>query len=427
MALNKKTNNNINKKNNTNANKDAKKKIASPNKNTPPRQRVDRPLSPSAAGRQQAAPSAQNKRQPVKPNPKQPPKNVPVKPASPGQPGVRPSVPPANKTPMPRNTAQNGLRTSSANTPAPTTNARPGNVPKPAPGSAPKAVKKPASNAAKKPAKKPAEKAPKRTKSSVRSKSTYHGGNYILYYMLAGVVAIIVLTILANTVLFRCNTISVSGNSRYSSEEIAERSKIEMGKNLLHINVRQAEENIVSSLAYIDAVKVKKSFPTSIDITVTEAEKWFCIRQGNTTAAVSYGGRIIEHSSPNGLTVITGYEPESVDIGAWLKSKTEGKNNIPEIILSAIEKASLENVDEVDLDDRFSIKMHIDGGRVNLELGTIADMESKLLVANELIRNKIAPSERGTVLLRNHEQATFIPEKAADEDELPDNPDDSDT
>ena len=236
----------------------------------------------------------------------------------------------------------------------------------------------------------------------------------------------IVLVILANTVLFRLNTISVSGNTRYTSEEIAERSRIEMGKNLLHINARQAEENIVSSLAYIDEAKVKKSFPTGINITVTEAEKWFYIRQGSTTAAVSYAGKIIEHSYPNGFTVFSGYEPESADIGAWLKSVTDGKTNMPGIILNAIEKASLEDVDEVELEDRFSIKMLIDGGRVILELGTIAQMESKLLVANKLIREEISPSERGTVLVSNPEQATFIPENIHDMDDMTDDPEASD-
>lgn len=276
--------------------------------------------------------------------------------------------------------------------------------------------------------KRPAAKAPQKpvVKSSARNRHKYHGGNYILYYMLAGVVVITVLVILANTVLFRCKNITVSGNFRYTAEEIAEQSRIELGKNLIHINARQAEENIVSSLAYIDAAKVKKSFPTGINITVTEAEKWFCIRQGNTTAAVSHGGKIVEHIAANGLTVFTGYEPESIDIGGWLRSKTEGKTNIPEIILGAIEKASLENVDEVELEDRFSIKMSIDDGRVILELGTISDMESKLIVANELIRNHIGATERVTVLLSNPEQPTVIPESIP-EPEQPSNSDDSDS
>lgn len=227
-----------------------------------------------------------------------------------------------------------------------------------------------------------------------------------MYYMLAGVVVITVLVILANTVLFRCRQITVSGNIRYTAEEIAESSGIVTGKNLLHINARQAAESIVSSLAYVDSAQVQKAFPTGINITVTESEKWFCVRHGNTTAAVSRGGKIIEHCAPDGLTVITGYEPESVDVGKWLRSETDSKTDIPETILGAIERISLENVDEVDLNDRFSIKMSIDNGRIILELGTVSEMESKLIVANDLIRNHISATESVTVLLSNPVQAT---------------------
>lgn len=399
--------------NNKKTNTKKKTAPADNRKNIPQQQR--RPVSPSAAGRQ--APPPQYKRLPPKTAADNTVKNAPAKNApakKPSKANARSEFLRNNRKPMP----QNARTMSSAKAPAPR-NAPSQNVSRPSGKTAPGIAQKPASKAA--------VKAPKRTKRTVQSKHKYHGGNYILYYMLAGVVIITVLAILANTVLFRCNTITVSGNTRYTSEEIAERSNIEMGKNLLHINVRQAEEKIVSSLAYIDAAKVKRSFPTGISITVTEAEKWFCIRQGNTTAAVSHAGKVIEHSPPGGLTVFTGYEPESVDIGIWLKSKTDGKTDIPGIIINAIEKASLENVDEVDLDDRFSIKMYIEGGRVTLELGTIADMESKLLIANKLILNKIAPSERVTVLLSNPEQATVVPEKISETVEPSEDTDNSDS
>lgn len=314
--------------------------------------------------------------------------------------------------------AQGGVRNTAnaARKSAPSQQKRPS--PKASPKAAPKKPPKKAGPSAQTQNKRPAPPAARgsaelrkdprtaRVQGTTRKRHRYHGGNYILYYILAGVVVITVLVILANTVLFRCKNIVVSGNTRYTAEEVAECSGIFVGKNLLHINTRRAEENIVSSLAYVDSVQVSKSFPTGINITVTEAEKRFCIKQGSITAAVSYAGKIVEHCAPNGLTVITGYEPQNVDVGSWLKSKTEGKTDIPGVIFGAIESASLEKVDEVDLSDRFSIKMYIDSGRVILELGTVSDMVSKLKVANELICNQLSSTERVTILLSNPIQAT---------------------
>lgn len=263
---------------------------------------------------------------------------------------------------------------------------------------------------------------PKQTRGGAK-RHRYHGGNYTLYYMLTGAVIITVLAILANTVLFKCKQIVVSGNARYSAEEIAAASGIALGQNLLHINTHTAEENVAAGLAYIDSAKVKKSFPTGINITVEEAEKWYCIREGGTTAAVSHAGKIVEHTSANGFTVFTGCEPKSVEVGAWFSSETESKSDIPPTIMRAVEAAGIEGVDEVDITDRFSMKMYVDGGRVILELGTASEMESKLVVAKTLIATEISPSESVTILVTDPIQPTVrrnYPEQSEPETSEPD-------
>lgn len=227
-------------------------------------------------------------------------------------------------------------------------------------------------------------------------------GNYILYYLMAGVVIIIVFVILANTLLFNCSSIEAEGFERYSAEEIAAASGITKGENLLHIDAAKAEENIVSSLAYIDMAKVTKKYPTRIIITVTEAEKWFCVYQDGITAAVSRGGKILEHCAANGLVTVKGFEAESIEVGERLKSAIDGKNNAPAEILTAAEKAGLSKITEIDLTDRFNIKILYDG-RITLEIGNITDIESKLTVGAAIIKEEISPTEEVVILLTNPE------------------------
>lgn len=262
-----------------------------------------------------------------------------------------------------------------------------------------------------------------RNKQAAVKRHRYHGGNYILYYILAGMIVITVLVILANTVLFKCKNITVTGNARYSAEEIISSSGIETGMNLLHISKANSAAKIESALAYIDSVEVKKSFPTGIEISVVEAQRWFGVQQGSITAAVSHGGKIVEHGRFDDLPLVLGMDAESVEVGERLKSTIEGKNDIPALILSAIESASLENVDEVDISDRFSIKMRLDGGRIILELGTSADMESKLKVAKRII-NEIGATENVTIIINNPTMGTVSNNTSANDPAAPDIPDD---
>lgn len=243
-----------------------------------------------------------------------------------------------------------------------------------------------------------------RSKAAPRKKRRYRGGNYILYYILAGIIVTVVMIVLSNTVLFKCGEIEVVGNKRYSAQEIAARSGLNIGDNLLHADTSAAAERIVSSLAYVDKAEVKKAFPTKFTVTVTEAEKWFAISQNGVTATISRMGKIIEQGNTDGLTVVKGFEAESIETGKWLKSKTDGKDEIPQLVFDAAEKAGLEKLDEIDMTDKFAVKLSVDGGRVILELGPAAEMESKLRVAAAFIKNELGAEESVTVLLSNPEK-----------------------
>lgn len=243
-----------------------------------------------------------------------------------------------------------------------------------------------------------------RAKTAPKKRRGRRAGSYILYYLLAAIIVVIVLVILANTVLFKCVEIEVVGNTRYSAAEIIARSGLKTGDNLLHVNTGEAAENIVGSLAYVDEAAVKRSFPTRLVITVDEAEKWFALSQGGVTAAISCKGKILEHGGTEGLTVVKGFDAETIEAGKWLKSATEGKNDIPRIIFEAVEKSGLKNLDEIDLTDKFSVKMSVDGGRVSLELGPATDVESKLRVAAAIIENELGAAESVTLLLTNPEK-----------------------
>lgn len=266
-------------------------------------------------------------------------------------------------------------------------------------------------------------------KHAAPARSRYKGGNYILYYLLIAVVLIVVMIILANTVLFNCKQIEVNGAERYLPDRIIEVSKIRKGDNLLHVDKDKAAEKIVSELAYVESAKVETSFPTKIIITVTEAEKWYCIDQFGVKAVISRGGKILEKGSSEGLVVVTGYEAASLETGSRLSSKVEGKQTVPDRILNAADKAGITDIDSIDMTDRYAINMVVDG-RITLELGDITDIETKMLAAAVLIEEKIAPNENVTVLLTNPEKIavhTNRPEEQsnASEAETSNNPENS--
>lgn len=241
------------------------------------------------------------------------------------------------------------------------------------------------------------------TKHTGTQRRKFKGGNYVLYYLLFGLVAVVVLVVLSNTVLFNCKTIVVEGAQRYTADEIIEVSKVRKGDNLLHIDKTAAQDKIVAGLAYIDSAEVKKSFPTKVIITVEEAEGWFCVSQNGVNMLISRGGKILEKGAYTDVPVVTGYNAKSLKTGGKLQSDTEAKQDIPQTILNTAEKVGLENINSIDVTDRYSIVVEVDR-RITLELGGITNIESKIIVAKNLIENEISPSESVTLLLTNPEK-----------------------
>lgn len=239
--------------------------------------------------------------------------------------------------------------------------------------------------------------------SAAVKKRPYRGGNYTLYFVLFGMIAVIVLIILANTVLFKCGSIEVIGTSRYTAEEITATAGIKTGDNLLHINTKKAEENIIKNFAFVDKAAVKKAFPSKIQIEITEAENWFAIKQDNKIHVVSRGSRILGQISSKDLVVVNGFEAESVEVGSYIKSKVDAKNDIPALIFETAQKVGFEGITEIDITDRFSIKISL-GGRIILNLGPSTQLESKLRVAQALIEQQIGEDEQVVILLTNPEK-----------------------
>lgn len=234
-------------------------------------------------------------------------------------------------------------------------------------------------------------------------KRPYRGGNYTLYFILAAIVIGIVMAILSNTVLFKCGSIEVTGVSRYSADEIIAASGVKTGENLLHIDAKKAENSVMSAFAFVDKVSVKKNYPTKIVIEITEAQNWFALNQDGKTVVISRGGRVLGNFSADGLVVVKGLEAESLEMGSQLNSTVDAKNKIIVEIFETAEKVGLANVTEIDLTDRFSIKITVEN-RIILNIGSSVQLESKLRVGQALIEKEIAADERVSVLLTNPEK-----------------------
>lgn len=92
-----------------------------------------------------------------------------------------------------------------------------------------------------------------------------------LFKLLCAVAVIVALTVGA-TVFFRVETVTVTGNRRYTQEEIVAASGIQPGANLYSLNKVRIDHNLRTTLPYIGNLTINRVLPSTIVIAVTEWE-----------------------------------------------------------------------------------------------------------------------------------------------------------
>ena len=236
--------------------------------------------------------------------------------------------------------------------------------------------------------------------------------NLSLYYLLIFIVCVLVLFILSRTVLFNINEYVVSGNERYSTEQILEAGKLKVGKNMYNLNLDNIEYKIKDELIYIEDVELLRKLPDMLIVNVTEAVAYACCEYDNGRyCVISRGGRYLETeqlSIRENLILINGMELTGVALGEDFKSKDENKELIILELLKAIDETCPGKISYIDITDRTNIKMGYEG-RINIEFGSSLDYEYKLRYITTIINENLDPDVEGSLIYHSAQAgASFI-------------------
>ena len=122
-------------------------------------------------------------------------------------------------------------------------------------------------------------------------------GSFGFLYKLLSVLLICTAIIVAMTLFFRVDEIVVTGQNRYTAEEIREASGVELGSNLYLLNKYDIARNITRQLPYIEDIRVNRKLPDALVIEVHESGRPFAVVQEGSAWLISSNGKIVEQST----------------------------------------------------------------------------------------------------------------------------------
>ena len=206
-------------------------------------------------------------------------------------------------------------------------------------------------------------------------------------YKLLSVLVICGCLVAALTLFFRVDTIVVTGQSRYTTQEIQETSGIQQGDNLLLLNKYNASGSIAQQLPYIEEIRIHKELPDTLRIEVRECETPVAVVQDGFTWLISSSGKgkivdQLDASAAGDYAQVTGCTLLAPSIGSEVVLGSEFSLQQESLLglLSALdEEGMLPNLDSISLEDLSVIRMgYLDRFTVKLPYG--ADYASKMRI-----------------------------------------------
>ena len=148
-----------------------------------------------------------------------------------------------------------------------------------------------------------------------------------LILQLITVTAVVLALVLAMSIFFRVEKITVSGARVYSEWTVREASGIEEGDYLLSFSRARASGRIITELPYVDRVRIGIKLPDTVNIVIKELDVVYAIQASDGLWwLVSSEGKIVEMTDAGtaaGYTKVLGVTLESPEVGEMGAAKEE--------------------------------------------------------------------------------------------------------
>lgn len=243
--------------------------------------------------------------------------------------------------------------------------------------------------------------------------------NKVLYKALsiaAIVLAIVcVIVTLSLTVFFKIDKIDIQGNEKYTRAEIIDVLPIETGKNLFASNTENAKEELEKELPYIFNADIKRKFPSTIVINITETPKVYAIKNSDKTFFLfDQNLKVIEKNAnkkPKNTIIVKDVTVSKATVGNKAKFKGKKTNSDLLAMTKLINDLKLDEITAISSVDVNTNYLMYDG-RIKIKVGTVENLENKVYSALTAIDklNESDPNATGTIVATTGKQIYFTEE-----------------
>ena len=238
-------------------------------------------------------------------------------------------------------------------------------------------------------------------------------GSFAPLYKLLCLALIMGAVAAAMAVFFKAEKIEVSGNSRYTAQQVVDVCGVEQGDNLFFMNKYEVAGRISQALPYVESVSIKRKLPESLRIRVTECVCDVALEQAGGVWLLCQTGKVVDfvEVKPEGSAVVTGVTLAEPAVGGSLAAAEGSEAALTELraLLDHLRaKGMLADVQEIHLEREDCVSFrYLD--RLNVEIPWESDLDYKLDFLAAVVA-KLEDYETGTLKMMVDGEARLLNE-----------------
>ena len=237
---------------------------------------------------------------------------------------------------------------------------------------------------------------------------------------LVSIVAVVLALLFGISIFFKVDTVTVTGNEKYSQWDIYEASGIQKGENLLTLSKSRYCSNIRSKLPYVDTVRIGIKLPGTVKIEISELDVTYAVEddKGLWWLLRSDGGIVdsVKEAELPRYACITGVQITNAAVGEKARAATPvSEESLPDgepapvvqdtahrltvavsILQSLEENGLIGDIASIDVTDTENIELWY-GQRFCLLLGGAEKLSYKLSLVKTAIESQMQTYDSGTL------------------------------
>ncbi len=249
----------------------------------------------------------------------------------------------------------------------------------------------------------------KRQKDTKRRKKRNKLRKFLLW-MLAVVAIAAVGVVLSLTAFFGIENITVTGNARYTEEEILNQCSIGSGENLFLADTKGASDKLELNLPYIYTAEIKRKLPSTIELVITESEPaYYIANKDKTFILLDDNFKVLETEAEKagGIAVKKAKVTEAFP-GRHIGFENEDTAECLKKLSQAVKDNNIDEITAI-YSNSISDNYVVYDNRIEFKLGTCDDLEQKIYqgLASCKQLNDSNPNAKGIMTINGGKQIYF--------------------